>query len=411
MVRLCEKTLAHHIMLFILVALTALTGEELIAVYREAVEAHRNRDYDTALSKYYECTKERPNLAEANSNIAAILLSRGETDSAAHHWREAIRAKPDFATAHYNLAVLLSERGREDDLYSARQHCEQALEHRQDYVQALHLMGNILVSLRRVEEANTYYAKADRLAMPAGADYQGSKGSQAPPPPSPVAPSPFRWDGVRVGHLQHIEMPDGRILEMETLSMRPLSFLIRDYLSPMECDTLISIASPFLKASLVMGNAAQSERTSHSAFLRSSLHELLPELQERLAALVRLPLEQIKSSEDIQVVHYSVGQAFGVHHDSSNFQPRMATAFYYLSDVVDGGETIFPSAEGAMEPADALELSEPTRGGLVVKPRKGAALLFYNHDETGAIDPMAVHAGGRVMVGEKWGANHWVAAQ
>ena len=190
--------------------------------------------------------------------------------------------------------------------------------------------------------------------------------------------------------------------------MRPLCFLIRDYLSPIECDTLIGIASPLLKASLVMGNAARSERTSHSAFVRASLHDLLPALQARLAALLRLPLERIESSEDIQVVHYAVGQGFGTHHDSSNFQPRLATAFYYLSDVADGGETVFPSADGAMPPADALALSEPSRAGLVVKPRKGAVLLFYNHDETGAIDPMAVHAGGRVNAGEKWGANHWV---
>ena len=50
--------------------------------------------------------------------------------------------------------------------------------------------------------------------------------------------------------------------------------------------------------------------------------------------------------------------------------------------------------------------------GLAVRPSRGSALLFYNHlgpDGT-AIDPAAVHSGGRVLRGEKWGANHWVRA-
>lgn len=46
--------------------------------------------------------------------------------------------------------------------------------------------------------------------------------------------------------------------------------------------------------------------------------------------------------------------------------------------------------------------------GLMVPPRKGSALLFYNHRSDGKIDPAAVHAGCRVLSGEKWGANHWV---
>ena len=29
-------------------------------------------------------------------------------------------------------------------------------------------------------------------------------------------------------------------------------------------------------------------------------------------------------------------------------------------------------------------------------------------DEDGAREPAAVHAGARVLAGEKWGANHWV---
>ena len=50
-----------------------------------------------------------------------------------------------------------------------------------------------------------------------------------------------------------------------------------------------------------------------------------------------------------QVVHYRAGESFGMHHDSSKFQPRQATAFYYLNDVTRGGETYFPAADGAVD--------------------------------------------------------------
>lgn len=101
---------------------------------------------------------------------------------------------------------------------------------------------------------------------------------------------------------------------------------------------------------------------------------------------------------------------FGPHHDSSVFQPRYLTAFYYLNEVEEGGETVFPAADGALTPEEAYALAEPCGGGpgLAVRPSMGTALLFYNYDANGDIDAAAVHAGARVLSGEKWGANHWV---
>ena len=102
-----------------------------------------------------------------------------------------------------------------------------------------------------------------------------------------------------------------------------------------------------------------------------------------------------------------------MHHDSSTFNSRLLTAFYYLNEVTEGGETAFPAADGAMSVEEAMGLSAPAvRGsGVIVPPRKGSALLFYNHQADGTIDPLAVHSGCRVMSGEKWGANHWVRLQ
>ena len=42
-------------------------------------------------------------------------------------------------------------------------------------------------------------------------------------------------------------------------------------------------------------------------------------------------------------------------------------------------------------------------------PKKGDALLWYNYDETGSLDPRAVHCALPVRSGQKWAANFWVS--
>ena len=53
---------------------------------------------------------------------------------------------------------------------------------------------------------------------------------------------------------------------------------------------------------------------------------------------------------------------------------------------------------------------------LYYKPKRGAALLWYNHlvsDETGWLGPMDImsyHGGCDVIEGTKWAANNWINA-
>jgi len=54
----------------------------------------------------------------------------------------------------------------------------------------------------------------------------------------------------------------------------------------------------------------------------------------------------------------------------------------------------------------ACNFLEPTKDGLLVSPREGDALVFYNYKETGEADLLSVHAG-LPCVSEKWVANHW----
>ena len=253
--------------------------------------------------------------------------------------------------------MLLSER---PDLPAAKHHCEQALEHKPDHAKAHHLMGNILASQRDASAATDAYKRAEALSSDASSSAAAS-------------PALHRWDGVEIGHTRTLVLPGGRRLTMETLALRPLAFLVRGFLDASECDALIGLARPKLKASLVMGDTTAAERTSSSVFLPAASDPLLGALQERLAALAQLPLALVQTSEDIQVVHYDGAkrQTFGMHHDSSSFQPRLLTAFYYLNEVEEGGQTVFPAADGAMDAAEAMALAEPAAAGKAPRGHAG----------------------------------------
>ena len=175
--------------------------------------------------------------------------------------------------------MLLSER---PDLPAAKHHCEQALEHKPDHAKAHHLMGNILASQRDASAATDAYKRAEALSSDAAASAAAS-------------PALHRWDGVEIGHTRTLVLPGGRRLTMETLALRPLAFLVRGFLDASECDALIGLARPKLKASLVMGDTTAAERTSSSVFLPAASDPLLGALQERLAALAQLPLALVQT--------------------------------------------------------------------------------------------------------------------
>ncbi|PIK59618.1 putative transmembrane prolyl 4-hydroxylase [Apostichopus japonicus] len=205
--------------------------------------------------------------------------------------------------------------------------------------------------------------------------------------------------------------------------------------------------------------------------------EILQRLHERVIKLTQLPRDIVISSESLQVVRYKPGGHYHAHFDScelddtlvcshsqaisledddvadendeeeeneeeeeeedddemeenvSDFDSRTsrlcryATVLFYLSDVEDGGETAFPVAdngsfsyEGLEEmPYDVYDLSNHCYdGNLVVKPKKGKAIFWYNHmvNETtgwmGDVHDASLHGGCDVRKGEKWIANNWI---
>ncbi|KAG8039340.1 hypothetical protein GUJ93_ZPchr0039g14220 [Zizania palustris] len=204
------------------------------------------------------------------------------------------------------------------------------------------------------------------------------------------------------------------------ISWKPRVFLYEQFLSYDEASHLVSLARAELKRSAVADNlSGKSElsdaRTSSGTFISKGKDPIVAGIEEKIAAWTFLPKE---NGEDIQVLRYKHGEKYEKHYDyfTDNVNTihgghRIATVLMYLTDVAEGGETVFPLAEeftdGGTNTEDAT-LSECAQKGVAVKPRKGDALLFFNLSPDASKDPLSLHAGCPVIKGEKWSATKWI---
>nr|WGT02532.1 prolyl 4-hydroxylase 3 [Tamarix hispida] len=205
---------------------------------------------------------------------------------------------------------------------------------------------------------------------------------------------------------------------VEILSWEPRAFRYHNFLSKEECDYLISLAKPHMvKSTVVDSKTGQSKdsrvRTSSGMFLRRGRDKVIRNIEKRIADWSFIPIEH---GEGLQVLHYEEGQKYEPHYDyfldefnTKNGGQRIATVLMYLSDVEEGGETVFPAAKGNVSAVPWWdELSECGKKGLAVKPQMGDALLFWSMRPDASLDPSSLHGSCPVISGNKWSATKWM---
>ncbi|GAB2300418.1 Probable prolyl 4-hydroxylase 3 [Dionaea muscipula] len=205
---------------------------------------------------------------------------------------------------------------------------------------------------------------------------------------------------------------------VEVLSWEPRAFIYHNFLSKEECDYLIKLAKPkMVKSTVVDSKTGKSKdsrvRTSSGTFLKRGMDKVVKDIEKRIADFTFIPVEH---GEGLQVLRYEEGQKYEPHYDyfvdefnTKNGGQRVATILMYLSDVEEGGETVFPSANTNFSSVPWWnELSECGKKGLSVKPKMGDALLFWSMRPDGSLDPSSLHGGCPVIRGNKWSCTKWL---
>ena len=176
--------------------------------------------------------------------------------------------------------------------------------------------------------------------------------------------------------------------------------IVRDVLTPNECQYIIDKAAPMFTQSTVVGiEGADSSRTSQTAWISKTD----PVAQKVFAKALEHTDKTLAECEDLQVVKYEPNTYYREHHDSCcdgspgciDFEKeggqRVATLLVYLNSNFTDGETHFPNLD------------------LKLKADPGSAILFrpLGSDEA-KCHPKALHAGLPISSGVKYVCNAWV---
>lgn len=438
---------------------------------QNALLLHKQGNFIEALTKYEEVL---PLLASTTTkcsllnNAGALSLSLSQPEKAYKFFLESNKITTELnqdtsptllSQNEFNLALVLSE--HLNDPTRALSHGLKAIKYSPNVAKYHQLVGNILQMLNREELARKYFLTANQLSSEQLSEVQNNNSSQNDNGEEKSESSIKVW---RKNLIKKFENNENIIV----ISEEPLLIYLENLLTDQECNEIIEEATPQLKSSYVTGyvkkieeeelNEKKSEndlyRSSQTAWLTPSNSFQIPsQLLEKLSSILSIKPNYLKlHSENLQVVKYSEGQQFKIHHDSSPFQKRLFTALVYLSDENKqgtnskkfyGGETWFPYAKfknmnikkeisdqliinNPLEPVldyekailnslnhyeeKVLELKDTQANtqentcsnfntissllaGVSVKPKKGSLIVFVNHNNENELDPLAVHAG------------------
>ncbi|KAL8151767.1 hypothetical protein V2J09_021575 [Rumex salicifolius] len=205
-------------------------------------------------------------------------------------------------------------------------------------------------------------------------------------------------------------------IPFQILSWKPRILYFPKFATAEQCEGIIDMAKPSLEPSKLALRKGESHdttkniRTSSGMFLSASEDKtgVLDAIEEKIARATMIPRNY---GEDFNILRYEIGQKYNSHYDA--FSPleygpqksqRVASFLLYLSDVEEGGETMFPYENGRPN----INYDFVKCIGLKVKPRRGDGLLFYSLFLNGTIDPVSLHGSCPVVKGEKWVATKWM---
>ena len=224
----------------------------------------------------------------------------------------------------------------------------------------------------------------------------------------------LKWAGIFffvlliVGILYYVQWKHPSSTPKEDIHIYVPTYSIREidsYLTPLECDAIMRLATPNLEPSLVYNDGKKdavdkSNRQSDQAWLKNETHPVVMKISQLVAETSGYPME---NQEDLQVVRYEPGGFFNPHYDACEGDksfcermdgksgPRLWTYIIYLNDDFNKGETVFPKLNRK------------------VVPKKGKVVIFQSTDEaSGKLIFESLHGGEPVENGNKWICNKWI---
>ncbi|KAL6338768.1 hypothetical protein AAG906_023918 [Vitis piasezkii] len=209
-------------------------------------------------------------------------------------------------------------------------------------------------------------------------------------------------------------------IPFQVLSWRPRALYFPNFATSEQCQSIINMAKSNLTPSTVALRVGEIRvntegiRTSSGVFISASEDKtgILDLIEQKIARVIMIPRTH---GEAFNILRYEIGQRYNSHYDAfdpAEYGPqkshRIATFLVYLSDVEEGGETMFPFENGLNMDKD-YDFQRCI--GLKVKPHQGDGLLFYSMFPNGTIDPTSLHGSCPVIKGEKWVATKWIRDQ
>lgn len=187
----------------------------------------------------------------------------------------------------------------------------------------------------------------------------------------------------------------------EQLSEDPHVGMFRDFFSSKECDEVVQRSRGKIKSTSYEARGKTKYYTTQRVSKR--VHYTEDQLNVAKTSSDRISLatnwivhQERHASDEYNVINYGLGGQIEVHVDYWNTDnkraggARIATFLGYLTDVEEGGRTVFPGQ------------------GLAVTPQKGSALFWLTVDMGEDYDSRMYHMGCPVARGNKWVLTKWI---